>query len=110
MQRPGEADPVGDAGVLRPAGAQPVDEGRVARPADPTHDAVPRQVGEPGQRGEQHVVALVRRHRRDAEQLAARRGARCEVGGVDAGLGDVHAAGSQGVAARAASAGSTGSS
>ncbi len=50
-----------------------------------------------GERVEQHVVALVRGHRRHAEQRAAVRAARRECRGLHAGLGHVDAVGGQSV-------------
>ena len=77
VERAGEADPVGDPGRARPARRSRVDERRVAIQR-PDADAAPRQVGDRRQRGEQHVVALVRGDRGDAEQLAAGRRSRRE--------------------------------
>ena len=57
--------------------------------------AAPRQVGQRGQGREQHVVALVRADRRDAEQLAAVGGARRGGRGVGPGPGHLHAGGVQ---------------
>ena len=88
-----EAHPV--AQPLRPGrAAHAVGERRVAVQAAHAR-AAPGQVRRRRERVEQHVVPLGGRHRRDAEQRVAGRGPRREAGGVDAGLGHVHAVGRQ---------------
>ena len=73
--QPGEADPLGDAGLPRPGAAgRATNAGSRSSVADA--DAPPGQVRGGGQRGEQHVVALVRGHRGDAQQLPAAVGPR----------------------------------
>ena len=59
--------------------------------------AAPRQVLRRGERVEQHVVALVRRHRGHAEERAPVRASPRERGGLHAGLGHVDAVGRQSV-------------
>ncbi len=61
----------------------------------PTHTQCQDRSEHRRQRIEQHVVALVEGHRRNAEQRPAGRGPGGELGGVDAGLGDVHPVGGQ---------------
>ena len=73
----------------------------------PTHTQCQDRSGDRRQRIEQHVVALVEGHRRDAEQRPAGRGPGRELGGVDAGLGDVHPVGGQRVELQQPAAGST---
>jgi hypothetical protein len=88
-----KAHPVGQPAVAG-AAADAVGERRGAIQA--AHAlAAPGQVRRRRQRIEQHVVPLVGRHRRDAQQRIARRGPGREVGGVDAGLGHVHPVGRQ---------------
>ena len=67
------------------------------RVADQAADAgaAPGQVGRGREPVEQHVVPLVGRHRRDAQQRVAGRRPRRGACGVDAGPGDVHPVGRQ---------------
>ena len=88
-----EGNAVAEAVVQR-AVTEPSNEGRVAVQAAHAH-ALPGQVHYGRQRTEQHVVTLAGGHRRDAKQGLTRRGPGCEIGGVDAGLGDVHPLGGQ---------------
>ena len=88
-----EAHPVAQPAAPR-AAAHAVGERRV--PVQAAHArAAPGQVRRRREPVEQHVVPLVGRHRRDAQQRVAGRGPRREAGGVDAGLGHVHPVGRQ---------------
>ena len=88
-----EAHPVAQPVVTR-AAAHAVGERRVAVQAAHA-GAAPGQVGRRREPVEQHVVPLAGRDRRDAQQRVAGRGPGREAGGVDAGLGHVHAVGRQ---------------
>ncbi len=86
-----EAHPVVQPVVLRAA----PHAGGERRVADQAADAgaAPGQVGRGREPVEQHVVPLVGRHRRDAQQRVAGRRPRRGACGVDAGPGDVHPVG-----------------
>jgi hypothetical protein len=85
--------PVAQPAISR-APAHAVGERRVADQAAHT-PAAPGQVRRHREPVEQHVVPLVGRQRRDAEERVAGRAPRREAGGVDAGLGHVHPVGRQ---------------
>ena len=73
---------------------QTLHERRVAVQAADAY-ALPGQVRERLQRIEQDVVALAEGHRGDAQQRPAGRGPGRELGGVDAGRGDMYPVGGQ---------------
>ncbi len=91
--RPREEHPVVEAAVQR-AATETFYERRIA--VEAAHaDAVPGQVHRRRQRIEQHVVPLLRGHRRDAQQRPAGRCSGREIGGVDGRLGHMHSGGRQ---------------
>ena len=82
--------------ALSSEAAEAIGERRVA--VEAAHaPAVPVKSRHRGERIEQHVMALAGDHRRDGEQRPGGLGSRREVGGIDAGLGDVHAIAGQGI-------------